>query len=136
MGLFKRKKKPTHRLLVCPRCEQPLSAEPFVTAAERWEIEIDVCKHGCGGLWLDGDDFAADPQADLLNHQRLPFANHPIIQGLTYDEEAPCPLCRQVMETFHWNDTSIKLDRCVPCRGVWFDGAEVQAIQQWRWRNG
>ena len=121
---------PLPRELPCPRCEVPLSRHTLVTAVERWQVEVDACTHSCGGVWLDREDFQVDPKAKLLLNQALLAHNVPALKGLTPEGPAECPVCRVPMGPYRWKHTTVPLDRCGQCRGLWFDGHEIAAVQQ------
>ncbi|MFN3430800.1 MAG: zf-TFIIB domain-containing protein [Candidatus Sericytochromatia bacterium] len=117
------------RVLDCPRCEVPLSRREVTTAGEGWQVEVDVCVDSCGGVWIDKEDFHVDPSANLVLNKALVALNFPALKGLAPEAEAECPVCRVGMVPYHWKHTDVELDRCGQCRGLWFDGNEVAAVQ-------
>ena len=125
--MFWRKKQPPP---ACPRCAKALSRELVTTAAENWEVEVDVCRPGCGGLWLDDHDFSADAHADLLLNQQLLLLNAPGKTATRPPGAAKCPACAVPFQRWDWHKTGIILDRCKQCKGLWFDGGELRQVQQ------
>lgn len=121
---------PSSRALNCPRCEVPLAPRVVTTLAEGWEVEVDCCLHSCGGVWIEKEDFQVDPKANLLMNQALQPYNMPAIKGLEPEAQAVCPECAIPMEPYRWKHTDVALDRCPQCRGLWFDGNEITAIQR------
>jgi Zn-finger nucleic acid-binding protein len=117
------------RALDCPRCEVPLSRRDITTAGEGWQVEVDVCVDSCGGVWIDKEDFHVDPSANLVLNKALVALNFPALKGLSPEAAADCPVCKAPMAVYHWKHTDVELDRCGQCRGLWFDGHEVAAVQ-------
>jgi Zn-finger nucleic acid-binding protein len=110
----------------------PLSTHTITTDGEGWEVEVDVCKTSCGGLWLEAHDFEADPSAKLLMDSELLTLNRTPVRPINTKAPADCPACHVAMHRFDWNNEGIHLDTCPMCKGRWIDGGEVRTIhKQW-----
>jgi Zn-finger nucleic acid-binding protein len=108
----------------------PLTPSTLKTAVERWEVEVDVCVHSCGGVWIDKADFQVDPKASLLLNRALLAYNVPALKGLLPESQAECPVCVVPMAPYRWKQTDVPLDRCGQCGGLWFDGHEIDSVQR------
>jgi Zn-finger nucleic acid-binding protein len=108
----------------------PLTPSTLKTTAERWEVEVDVCVHSCGGVWLDKADFQVDPKDSLLLNRALLAHNVPALKGLLPESQAECPVCVVPMAPYRWKQTDVPLDRCGQCGGLWFDGHEIDSVQR------
>lgn len=124
------KAEPISRSLACPRCVVPLTPSTLKTTVERWEVEVDVCVHSCGGVWLDKADFQVDPKDSLLLNRALLAHNVPALKGLLPESQAECPVCVVPMAPYRWKQTDVPLDRCGQCGGLWFDGHEIDTVQR------
>lgn len=114
-------------MLNCPRCQSPLTPHSVTTDVEGWQVEIDACDQGCGGLWIEPHDFEADAEARLLLDQELVSLN----RGRAVDTTGPvdCPEGHGPLHRFNWNNENIHLDTCETCQGRWLDGGEIANIQ-------
>ena len=116
----------------CPRCDLPMRVFTVTTDREAWQIEIDVCADGCGGLWLEAHDFEADAKANLLLDAELLTLNRPARESASHEGPAHCPECKALMHRYDWNNEGIHLDSCPAGHGRWVDGGELEAVhRQW-----
>ncbi len=110
----------------CPACDGTLS-HLHVS-----EVEVDVCKGGCGGIWFDQNELKKfdEPHegagAELLNIDVDP--------GIKVDHEQKrnCAKCHGVtmMRNFFSVKKEVEIDTCANCAGVWLDAGELNAIRK------
>jgi len=74
----------------------------------------------CGGLWFDIDEtdqyFSENDSPEHL------IRNRTVSGGIL-----SCPQCSIRMKEVHIHE--LVLDTCPECRGIWFDGGEVQELK-------
>lgn len=108
----------------CPRCGGPLAARSFGS------IALDGCAR-CGGVWFDCDELkrlTRDPEAGLMSVERA-FA--PALSAVLERGAMRCPRCADPLEPFRFEHTpEVGLDVCRPCRGIWLDDGEMEAISR------
>lgn len=104
---------------VCPKCLADLRP------VEYQGVTVDVCP-GCRGVWLDPGELALLRGAD----QDVPAAS---VLGRTGHPESSgyiCPRCEGGFETFEFApDTSLYVDRCKNCQGIWLDAGELTKVR-------
>ena len=103
----------------CPRDGQSLESRAAGSA------EVHVCS-SCHGLWISGYDLAR-----LLKSQfgtwKLPWPEVPESGVTVVDDTARCNCeAGSLMKTV--KRKGIKVDLCPECRGVWFDGGELEEL--------
>ena len=110
----------------CPACNTPL--DQLVVAG----VELDVCKDGCGGIWLDQWEFKKFD----LTHEYAGDALQEIESGMkitTIDHKAirRCPDCedQDMLRHFYSPSQEIEIDECPACGGVWLDYGELIRIR-------
>ncbi len=101
----------------CPRCHQSLSG------FEHNGVVPLVCP-GCRGLYLAGKHLEGQFGPALTTLANAPAAVEP------GSEDLACPIGCQTMRPHRITgpSRSVIVDICPSCRGVWFDGGEVQAV--------
>jgi Zn-finger nucleic acid-binding protein len=109
----------------CPACERVL------VTVNVGDIAVDVCQHGCGGMWFDRfelervDEAHETAGAELLTIQRQP--------GVQTDpgERLRCPRCigEKMMRHFHSVKRQVQVDQCPRCGGYWLDLGELAIIR-------
>lgn len=92
----------------CPRCRAPLEAHKPGGA-----VEVDHCP-ACYGAFFD----AGELRVSLDKGTAKPA---PALK---------CPRCAAGMETLSVYDGMLELERCLGCRGFWFDAGELQALRR------
>lgn len=91
---------------------------------------VDVCHHGCGGIWFDYfelqkfDEGGSDP-GEMLN-----VAKHPDISRMKH-ERIECPRCENTVLRKHFFSIQqkVEVDSCPGCGGYWLDHGELEAIR-------
>lgn len=108
----------------CPACERMLSP------IEMNGMRADVCRTGCGGVWLDRfelqkvDRHQESAGAALLRYQ-------PDLE-LEADKarEHVCPRDgASLMRHFFHAERDVEVDTCPQCAGVWLDAGELTRLQ-------
>lgn len=109
----------------CPRCNHELQT---VSAGG---VEVDVCQEGCGGIWfdafeLDKMDEPHESAGWLLDNMRVDPE-----RGIDVDKPIACPRCDGVplMRQRYRPDSSIMIDKCRVCGGIWLDFGELFTIR-------
>ncbi len=102
----------------CPRCH--------VEAKEMFQqgVMIDFCP-SCKGLWMDGGEinyFAQDPGLVAEKLKAPLIAEH--------GSELECPRCQKPMREGGLIESSLKIDHCPSCNGLWFDSGELAALDK------
>jgi Zn-finger nucleic acid-binding protein len=99
------------------------------------DVQVDLCA-SCGGLWLDRGELEAIQQtvehdcSDTLNEiggaaGAYELARQKALPGIA------CPRCRRPLVAREYGYCSqILIDACPDCEGVWLDGGEMQALEQ------
>ncbi len=107
---------------VCPRCSCRLEVE------ELRGHEVDLCS-GCGGLWLDTDEFKVlTSERDAYLDETVPteFKRKALVQDPGY---LPCVRCGALMNKQHFYSVSgIMIDVCC-YHGFWLDKGELEQMR-------
>lgn len=108
----------------CPRCSSTLEARVSVARRGGRPVRADVCRT-CAGVWLDEYELAEVDGA----LGGLPFRHDEIARlGTVHDGTPRCPRCRDRCVEIAVLDVAV--DVCTGCRGVWLDGAELEAVRR------
>ncbi len=109
----------------CPACGNKLWQ---ITVSD---VELDVCKGGCGGIWFDNfelkkfDEPHESVGEELLNIERD--------ESLVVDHEKrrKCPKCDDIIMMRHFFSTKkeVEIDECPQCGGFWLDSGELERIR-------
>jgi Zn-finger nucleic acid-binding protein len=104
----------------CPKC-----GNRKLVASQVGQVEVDKCK-SCGGIWCDHNELA-----DLLSES--PWRLKKLTGKRPHEElnlkKADCPRDgRQLMRVYSAGGSSIVLDSCPQCQGIWLDGGELDAL--------
>ena len=108
----------------CPSCQSELRQYTY------HGTEIDVCPK-CNGVWFDAGELPEFVHNLLTDRPDIrPAPPEPdkkaIPPDLISEPVRSCPRCRTSMRKFHYaSDSSIILDKCDPCGGIWCDGPEI-----------
>ena len=113
--------------MICPTCGKPLSEISIE------EIQLDVCKNGCGGIWFDRFELKKMDEP----HE---FTDENLIELLSVDSPAEydqsqkrnCPKCRDIvmMKNFYSVKKEVEVDHCPKCAGYWLDEGELFKIRK------
>ena len=109
----------------CPACETDMSQ---LTVAE---VEVDVCKGGCGGVWFDNYELRKlDKSRDQIGSELLDVDVNPDVK-VDLDKERNCPRCENfvLMRHFFSVKKAVAIDECAGCGGIWFDAGELNTVK-------
>jgi uncharacterized protein len=103
----------------CPKCRQQSLQEKYIRGAN---VNVDGCPK-CRGLWLDRGELeqamrAADP------HLQIPGGAVRLL--------APCPRCAKPLYAFPYPQTTVTIEMCKACGGLWLDAGEFKQIREAR----
>lgn len=103
----------------CPRCQIPLAQVPGP------EANSALCGR-CRGLHLLAQD-----QSSTLGRELGALATAPL-SPVPYEARLECPAACALMESrvLQHEAHAVTFDRCPVCKGLWFDGGELQLIRQ------
>ena len=109
----------------CPACSNAMEA---VTVSE---ITVDICRQGCGGIWLDQlelermDDREESPGALLEQVPMTPMAT------VDTSKRRTCPKCEGQTMLRHKASPkrTVEIDHCPGCGGYFLDHGEIQQIR-------
>ncbi len=110
----------------CPACLHNL------TRLVAGEVEIDICKGGCGGIWFDRDElFHFDEQHEFDISQAIGTDRNPDPQ-IAKDLQKDCPRCapEPLVRQFLDHHNKIEVDQCWSCGGVWLDYGEIDMLRE------
>ena len=116
----------TLKTLKCPACQKEMTKIFIPTEG----VNIDVCLHGCGGIYFDTREY---------NYFDEPHENIDellaAIKGKTFkkvDESLPrsCPACgARMTKHFASGKMAVQIDDCYFCGGKFLDNGELQKIR-------
>ena len=111
--------------MICPACGNKLSK---LTVDN---IEFDVCKGGCGGVWFDWFELQkVDEQHEAAGEALLDIQHDPNTK-VDLSKKRKCPKCGNVvmMQHFFSVKRKIAVDECPKCGGFWLDCGELREIR-------
>ena len=91
-------------------------------------VEVDYCPE-CLGAWFDHEELAhakndKDAQLNWLDfdiwRDKAKFTMSP--------KDRRCPACRTAFVEVAYDNSSVKIDFCKHCRGIWLDRGEFKQI--------
>jgi len=109
----------------CPACKSTFSH------VEIDNIQIDVCRNGCGGMWFDTYEFKKfDEPHEEAGIELLNTPISPTLQ-LNKEERISCPKCTDttLMRNYFSIKKEVEIDTCAQCAGVWLDIGELNTIR-------
>jgi uncharacterized protein len=116
----------------CPRCDNRLE---YITA-EDLEIHpppyLDHCPD-CGGIWIQRDTLSPLMELSVEALKNWEARLSARLRGTldTRETEIICPSCQIVLaERPYARDSSVFIDACRNCLGVWLDSGELVLIKQ------
>jgi Zn-finger nucleic acid-binding protein len=112
--------------MICPACGREL--EPFATGG----VTVDVCAHGCRGIWFDAFELQklADINATLTQQLRAVSSATPA--NIETVDKRVCPKCSGVAMMRHYFSSQRRtlVDECPSCGGFWLDAGELASVRQ------
>lgn len=109
----------------CPACGK------ILTSIVVSDVEVDICKGGCGGIWFDNyemkkfdepHEYAGD---ELLDSER----DDSIV--IDRSKQIKCPKCDDIVMMRHFFSVKkeVEVDECPGCGGIWLDAGELAKIR-------
>lgn len=108
----------------CPKCKLPLGD------VEVGPVRVSLCSH-CNGTWYDRNELrvleARESHGDYcwididLWRERDKFRARK-------QQRYSCPRDGQPMETVHYGESTVAVDICAKCQGIWLDRKEYDGI--------
>ncbi|MFW6044526.1 MAG: zf-TFIIB domain-containing protein [Planctomycetota bacterium] len=108
-GLKKRK---------CPQCGVSMEASRTSSG-----VEIDRCPE-CDGIWLDHGELREIVQAKISERA------NPRDMAAADRSERMCPDCERELFEHHFGDSSVRIDQCIHCAGIFLDSGELTEIRR------
>lgn len=104
----------------CPKCAMSTLKPKTINA-----IEVDTCPE-CHGIWFDNHEL--EHLLDLA-----PKALKPLMKGKESEaanaRHGKCPRdASELLRVASAHDSTLILDTCVDCKGVWLDGGELRRL--------
>lgn len=120
-----RKNKDTNEMIKCPACDNDMTK----IYIPEFLFHIDVCAHGCGGIFFDNREmeFLQTPVQNIDKILNLIHGNN----FIKTDETAKrrCPNCHTIMLKTRVQNANIVIDVCPVCGGRFLDNGELDAIR-------
>jgi len=109
----------------CPACGNKLQE---ITVGD---VQVDVCKGGCGGIWFDNFEFKKfDEPHESAGEVLLEIERD---ENLTIDrtKKLKCPKCDDMVMMRHFFSVkrNVEVDECPACAGLWLDAGELRKIR-------
>lgn len=115
----------------CPKCigklgEVSIRIDNLAKAATD-ELNLDQC-FVCGGVWFDAGELEKY-LADKLTFVDSPSVGEDLRKELD-QKTGKCPRCGVAMSKQPApKDSSVTIDCCPKCRGIWLDNTEVDRLE-------
>jgi Zn-finger nucleic acid-binding protein len=103
----------------CPKCRE---IKLKVRTLSDHTTQMDICP-GCKGGWFDGEELAAVLSC-ALEELDIPKDAEPT--------NCVCPKCFVPLARSDYPDTSVEVDVCNECGGIWLDRGEFREINHQR----
>lgn len=110
----------------CPDCAIELAPKDYK------DIEIHECKN-CGGKWFERGQLKSAKDNENENMRWLdfdPFGEDAEELSIV-SEGKKCPKCSKNMTSLKYSKSSVIIDKCRDCEGVWLDSGEFPKIIQY-----
>ena len=111
----------------CPTCDIDLAQ---VTIEN---IQLDVCKDGCGGIWFDRFELEKMDEPHEFTDENL-IDVLAIESPVGYDPtlKRQCPKCGDMIMMRHFFSfkKEVEVDHCPKCAGYWLDEGELFKIRK------
>lgn len=111
----------------CPTCDIELNQVSIE------EIQLDVCKEGCGGIWFDRFELQKMDEPHEFTDESL-IDTLAIESPIAYDPtvKRKCPKCKDTIMMRHFFSVKkeVEVDHCPKCAGYWLDEGELFKIRK------
>ena len=111
--------------LECPACSNPLIRRNC------GGVEVDVCEHGCAGIWFDNFELEKfDEPHEHAGEALLDITRNPNV-NVDHSKRISCPKCAGIVMMRHFFSAKhqVEVDECPSCRGYWIDDGELRQIR-------
>lgn len=113
---------------ICPNCREPLQS------ASLNGIALDLCRK-CAGIWFDAGELVKLKESSSTAWENTEDAVRPSVEAPppnTAPSGRPCPACGKAMYRYAYlYTTTVMLDGCESCGGVWVDDKELDSMAGW-----
>ena len=107
----------------CPVCGQEMVQRNF-------GIPVDVCEHGCQGIWFDQGELAQLDETKEGFGPALAAALHYPRNNQKKRGPINCPKCGTPMHTHQYSRArEVNVDECYRCGGFFLDSGELTEIR-------
>lgn len=110
----------------CLRCHKPMAV------IKNKKMDIEICNTGCGSLWFDTYEFRQHDEAHEVEASFFEALAKSLRNPVDCSASLECPQCdnmKMMQHSFH-PKSSVMIDECPACAGVWLDGGELEKIHQ------
>lgn len=109
----------------CPACGNVM--EVLAVA----DINVDVCRRGCGGVWFDRFELRKVDEAHESAGGILVDIERDTSVKIGHSKRRKCPKCKDVvmMRHFFTVKKEIEVDECPGCAGMWIDHGELEKVR-------
>jgi len=112
----------------CPACAKQL------TEMRVDKLVVDVCEHGCGGVWFDAFELQQVDEPEDVAGGKLSLALEELkghVQPAAKEAKRECPRCEGIKLKKHFFSPKrrVHVDQCPNCGGYWLDYGELQVIR-------
>jgi Zn-finger nucleic acid-binding protein len=107
----------------CPNCKNNLSEKITIGA-----VTIDKCS-SCGGTWFEGDELRKVKDEKAADAKWFDFDLWKDQSSFKAGEvDRICPLDNTKLFKLNYDSSSIEIDACKECNGIWLDKGEFEKI--------
>lgn len=117
--------KNNYKKRMCPRTKTPLKPIKF------GNVTVDISEY-CGGVFFDANELKNfDDKAELHGDALVNHLKQGTLIKHDASERIKCPECKDVvmMRNFYNPATTIEVDECPQCSGVWLDTNELEELR-------
>jgi len=95
------------------------------------DINLDVCRRGCGGVWFDRFEIQKVDEAHESAGEILIDIERDENVKVDQSRKRKCPNCKDVvmMRHFFTVKREIEVDECPGCAGIWIDHGELKKMR-------
>ncbi len=109
----------------CPACDNAM------TEVKVQDINVDVCRGGCGGVWFDWFELKKVDEPHEAMGEDLMHVERAAGVELHEDGKRNCPRCEGVPMLKHFASVKreVQVDECPNCAGFFLDHGELNSIR-------
>lgn len=93
-------------------------------------VTVDVCHHGCGGIWFDAFELKKVQAATQTQKEVLLTVPRSPTASVDYTAKRMCPRCitQPMIRRYYNRERTTQIDECPACGGHWLDHGEWERI--------